>query len=137
MATMTERKARRAREDSAERILYLIKSGGPQTARALAESLGITTMGTRQHLDRLTTEGLVTASQEKRPLGRPVYRWSLTDAGNARFPDSHAKLTVDLIASVKSVFGDDGLERLVDDRTQQSLHSYQAALATCSDLSRK
>src|SRR5438477_8642506 len=45
--------------DSSSRLLYTLKSRGPQATSALARVLGITVVGARQHLARLCAEGLV------------------------------------------------------------------------------
>ena len=37
-----------------------------------------------------------------------------------RFPDSHAVLTLEMIASVRTVFGEDGLDRLIADRESET-----------------
>jgi len=115
-------------EDSGERILYLIKSQGPMTAKQLAEALAITTMGTRQHLAKLEQDNLVKTKEEKRPRGRPVSLWYLTSEGHGRFSDRHANLTVDLIATVEATFGKEGLDQVIDSRGQQLLDTYLAAV---------
>jgi len=40
----------------------------------------------------------------------------LTEAGNARFPDTHAQLTIKLIGSVRQLFGEAGLDKLITQR---------------------
>jgi len=113
---------------TADRLLYLLKSTGPQTAAVLAMKLGITAAAVRQHLDRLATAGLVAASDERQGVGRPKRRWQLGEAGEARFPDSHASLTLELLDSIRSVFGSMGLERLLEDRETAALARYRVAL---------
>ena len=51
-----------------ERILYLLKTKGPQAASALAQRLHLTAMAVRQHLYRFRAEGLVRFSDERRPV---------------------------------------------------------------------
>ena len=48
----------------------------------------------------------------------------LTDSGHARFPDNHAQLTVELLQSVRELFGEAGLSRLIDKRRSETLHAY-------------
>lgn len=102
-----------------DRVLFLLKTRGPQTAAQLARPLGVTPMAVRQHLASLAAEGLVTSADERRKVGRPARVWSLTAAASARFPDTHADLTVDLLKAVRATFGEDGLERLVTERGRQ------------------
>src|SRR4051794_39797419 len=86
---------------AADRLLMLIKTRGPQTAADLSAALGITGEAARQQLVKLAAEGLVVATSEPRGVGRPAQVWSLTAAGNARFPDAHAGLTVQLIGAIR------------------------------------
>lgn len=119
---------------SGARILRFLKFRGPQTAETLARHLGITVPGTRKHLTGLLDEGLVQHFDEAGSVGRPRRHWQLTDKAQARFPDTHAALTVEMIASIRAVFGNDGLGRLIDERERQMLARYRAALAGIDDL---
>lgn len=112
-----------------DQVLYRLKMQGAQTATALAHQLQVSPMAIRQHLQSLKAEHLVTYVEERRPAGRPVKLWRLTDGSGSRFPDSHADLLLDLIRSVQTVFGDDGLQKLVTDRSQRQLQSYRTRLA--------
>lgn len=85
----------------------------------------MTTMGVRQHLTQLEEAGLVEPTEPtSTPRGRPVKLWQLTAGGHGRFPDAHAQVTSDLIASVRDLLGDAALDRVIDERTRQSLVSY-------------
>lgn len=120
---------------TADRILQLIKARGPAGTSDLARPLGLTPQGARQQLERLAGDGLVDGRDERRGVGRPRRVWSLTVRGEARFPDAHAQLTLELIAAVRQEFGEDGLERLIARREQEALRAYRAALGGESGLS--
>ncbi|MDX2367908.1 MAG: transcriptional regulator [Colwellia sp.] len=111
------------------RIIDLLKTQGPLTAKALAQELNVTTMGVRQHMLALEESGEVTFKDEKAPRGRPTRYWSLTQKTNSHFADRHNELTVQLIDSVIAVFGDDGLDKLITNREESSMRSYRLALA--------
>lgn len=113
---------------STDKILYLLKSQGPQSAAALGEQLQMTSMGARQHLLSLEAEGLVGFNDEARGRGRPVRLWQLTEQAWQRFPDTHGELTLQLIDDVRQLFGEEGMEQLITRREQQMLGRYQAAL---------
>jgi predicted ArsR family transcriptional regulator len=113
-----------------DRILYLLKSKGPQSAAQLARRLQVTPMGARHHLYRLAAGGLVEFSDERRKVGRPARVWRLTARAAGRFPESHAELTLELIASVRAAFGEKGLDRLLAERTRRQLKEYRARLKT-------
>ena len=121
-------------QSSEDRILYFLKSRGPQTAATIAKRLGITAVGARKHLQNLEAQQLVAFTDRRESVGRPKRTWSLTAQGHARFPDSHSDLTLELLRSVRKVFGEAGLEKLVSEREQETLHSYGEALSSCEDL---
>ena len=112
-----------------DKILYQIKRLGPQTARTLADALGVTTMGVRQHLQQLEDAGAVVSLPEKiQPRGRPVKSWALTEKGHGRFPDAHAQISADLIASVRDVLGEDAIDAVIEKRTTDTLAHYRSAV---------
>ena len=53
------------------------------------------------------------------------------------FPDAHAELSVELIGSIKEVFGERGLDKLIARRTEQQIASYRAALSSATSLKDK
>ena len=113
-----------------ERILYLLKTKGPQPAAALAQKLRITAMAVRQHLYRFREEGLVDFDDERRPVGRPARIWRLTEKAATRFPESHAELTLEMIEAIRASFGEKGLDKLLHERTQRQLKSYRDRMRT-------
>jgi predicted ArsR family transcriptional regulator len=114
--------------------LVLLKTRGPQPAADLGTALGITSEAARQQLVRLANDGLVEAASEPRGVGRPTQVWGLTDKGHARFPDTHAELTVQLLQAIRSQLGEEALERLIAARAAESLAGYTAALEGADDL---
>lgn len=119
---------------SFEEVLLLLKTRGPQTAQALSSLLGMTSMGVRRQLEAAQEKGLVTCADSSGKVGRPVRRWLLLDAGHARFPDRHAELTLELIAQVRQLFGEDGLHRLVKAREAASEAAYRSQVDAFSSL---
>ena len=111
-----------------DRVLLQLKTRGAATAAVLARRLDVTPMAIRQHLAALATEGLVTHVEERRPVGRPARVWDLTKRAAERFPDTHADLTVELLAAMKDVFGEEGLERLIHARALKQRETYRARL---------
>lgn len=115
-----------------DKVLYQLKTRGPQTAAELARRLGVTQVAVRQHLQALATEGLVTHQDERRKVGRPARLWSLMPAAARRFPDSHGDLTVELLKAVRTTFGEDGLDRLVTERSRQQREAYAKRMPAAS-----
>src|ERR1044072_5089586 len=98
-----ERKTRRA-------ITKLLKTEGPIDSAQLAERLGLTAMGVRQHLYALQREGLVTSEERPVPIGRPAKFWRLTREADPLFPAAYAELSGALTDLGKDAFGEEGLE---------------------------
>jgi predicted ArsR family transcriptional regulator len=111
-----------------EGVLYQLKTRGPMTAAQAARRLKVTPMAVRQHLYRLHQSGLVEFSDERRKVGRPARVWRLTGKAAARFPDTHAELTVEMIGAVRAAFGEKGMDRLLTERTRLQLAAYRARL---------
>ncbi|QUM90227.1 transcriptional regulator [Moritella sp. 36] len=122
------------KEKTSEKILSLLKVEGALTAKVLASELGLTTMGVRQHLQALEDGGDISFEDKKAVRGRPTRYWSLTTQSNSHFSDRHEELSVQLIDSVKVIFGDEGLEQLIAHREQMSLALYSDRLASKPDL---
>ena len=111
-----------------DKILNLLKANGEMSAKELSDTLGMTTMGARQHLKALEEREEVVFHDKPVPRGRPTRYWSLTQKSQSHFDDRHEELTVQLITAVKDVFGDVGLDQLIGHREQSSYQSYTLAL---------
>ena len=111
-----------------ERVLFVLKTKGQQTVARMAKHLGVTTVAVRQHLAVLEGEKLVDFTDERRKVGRPARVWRLTPNANDRFPDCHAELAVGMLQAIQSAFGEEGLERLTEERTRQQAVSYRARI---------
>ena len=111
---------------TADRILFLIKSQGPTSTARLAQALDLTPEAARLQVQKMVAAGLLDGLPEAAVgVGRPRQNWALTEAGNRRFPDTHAQLTVQLIGSVRQLFGEQGLERLISQREADTRTLYQ------------
>lgn len=110
---------------SQQQILHILKTRGPQTVKVLAKQLDMTTMGIRQHLaDLYSSEYIEQTEQERQTRGRPVHLWKLTKQGHQHFPDTHSQVTVELIASVRETFGEQGLVQLIANRASHTRATY-------------
>jgi predicted ArsR family transcriptional regulator len=120
-----------------DKILHIIKCDGPVTAKQIADQFNITTMGARQHLQSLESDGLLTCFDVKVKVGRPARHWSLTDLGQEQFSDRHGELTIQVIEAVEHLFGQQGLNKVIQEREHHTLSNYQKALAGCHSLDEK
>jgi len=123
--------------NTSDHILFLLKTRGPSTAQLLAEQLQLTSMAVRRHLEQGQEKGLLQTEDRSDRVGRPARYWLLSAAGHARFPDRHSELTVQLIAQVRTLFGDAGLDKLITAREQVSEASYATHMAGSKTLSQK
>jgi predicted ArsR family transcriptional regulator len=112
----------------ADRILFQLKTRGPAETLALATALAVSRQAALQHLERLVADGLVQYADARRGVGRPRRTWSLTNKAQARFPDTHAQLTLEMLEAVRAEFGEAGVERLISRREQGTARAYAAAL---------
>jgi len=117
-----------------DRLLYALKARGPQTAQQLAARLGVSAAAVRQRLERLHASGLLAFDDDRGGVGRPKRIWQLSAAGHGRFPDNHAGLSLEMIESVRRVFGEPGLEQLIQDREAATRNLYAERLAGAASL---
>lgn len=120
-----------------ERLLFLIKTRGPMTAVSLSEMVGTTSVAVRQHMEKLAQQGLVEGEDRRESVGRPKKYWRLTEAGNQRFPDRHADLTLEMINSVREIFGEEGLAQLIAKREAKAKLVYHAEIAKARSLKQR
>lgn len=120
-----------------DKVLFALKSHGPQTPADLAERLGISEVAVRQHLRRLVREALAEAVEQRSSAGRPAQVFAASPGSHPHFPNAHADLAVELIEATRKAFGTDGLDRLIGERSKRQLKTYRDALAAKKSLEKK
>ena len=108
-----------------QKILHLLKTKGAQTSPELARRLDVTAVAVRQHLGVLMDDDLVAFRDEPKGVGRPRRIWELTRKSDGRFPDSHGELALGMIDAVRRAFGEQGIERLIRERTKAQAAAYK------------
>ncbi|HEY2330414.1 MAG TPA: helix-turn-helix domain-containing protein [Acidimicrobiales bacterium] len=81
-------------------MLYAVRRRGEATAEQVAEQLGMTVSGARQHLSALVRDGLVTATEQDRTevgRGRRTLVYAATAAADGLFPKAYGELTNELL----------------------------------------
>jgi DeoR family transcriptional regulator, suf operon transcriptional repressor len=81
-------------------VLYAVRRRGEATAEQVAETLGMTVSGARQHLSALVDIGLAEAHEAPEPTGKRGRRtlvYSVTRDGDALFPKAYGELTNELL----------------------------------------
>ena len=122
---------------SAEQMLFYLKTRGPSSAEAIARYFEMTTVGARQHLTRLKDCELVRYTSHGKSVGRPKRFWELTSKAQARFPDTHSQLSLEMIESVRELFGEEGLDKIIRKREKDSLARYRRELSSQNCLKQK
>ncbi|NNJ75122.1 MAG: transcriptional regulator [Anderseniella sp.] len=123
--------------DRREQLLHILKTLGPRPTSSLANRLEMTLAGVRKHLKLLEHDKLVASSGVVGGVGRPDLVWRLTQAGHDRFPDTHDTLTLDLIGSIRTVFGETGLDKLIAARESETRKRYARALSSAQSARQK
>lgn len=126
-----------AKQSVAERLLMLLKTRGELQASDAGNILGTTGEAMRQQFVRLAKEGLVESKAVSQGVGRPAQYWQLTAEGHARFPDTHADLTVQLLRMIRSSLGEAALDQLICAREAETLQNYRAAMLGADSLEEK
>lgn len=116
------------------RFLQLLKTKGPLNAKSIASELGITSEGARQHLIKLTEDGLLKSSSISNGVGRPVQIYELTEYGHAHFPNNHAALSVELLNAIKNELGEEALDIVLEKREKEAVKRYTELLKDEKDL---
>ena len=124
-------------DTTTDRILFRLKTRGPQVIAELGTAFGVTSEAVRQLLVKAEADGLVTYEDRREGRGRPKRFWRLSAASHARFPDRHSDLTVSLLDAVMAEFGAEGLDRLIARREAEQRAAYRAATADAPSLPAK
>jgi DeoR family suf operon transcriptional repressor len=84
-------------------VLYAVRRRGEATSEQVAEQLGITVSGARQHLSALARDGLVDATESASTTGKRGRRslvYAATAGADAFFPKAYGELTNELLGYV-------------------------------------
>jgi predicted ArsR family transcriptional regulator len=84
-------------------VLYAVRRRGEATAEQVAEQLGMTVSGARQHLSALADDGVVEAHElatEAPRRGRRTLSYATTPAADQYFPKAYGELTNELLGYV-------------------------------------
>lgn len=112
---------------TSDKVLFHLKTRGAATAQEVGGAFDMTPMGAYKVLQSLVDQGLAQFEDVAAGRGRPKRSYMLTEAGHGRFPDRHSDLSVELIANVRKVFGQEGLDRLIGERETQQVQRYRDA----------
>jgi predicted ArsR family transcriptional regulator len=122
------------------RVARALLEGGPQTAAALAERLGLTGTAVRRHLDALVDHGYV-ESGEKAPYGpaagrsvvrgrgRPARVYSVTGEGRDAFESAYDDIAVGALRFLGETGGPDAMAEFARRRAAELERRYRDTVA--------
>ncbi len=119
---------------SRDAIIDILKRHGPQSAAAMAKQLSLTPMAVRLQLYGLEDDGVVSSTPKPAGRGRPTLIWSLTDASSDLFPDNHQGLALEMIQSIRDLFGEEGMTRVIDRHSDIQRTRYSEELSSARSL---
>lgn len=82
-------------------LLQMLKTQGNCSISDMAKAMGITEMAVRRHIQTLEREGLLRATLVRQAMGRPSYRYALTEQADELFPKNYPQLTLDLLSELE------------------------------------
>jgi predicted ArsR family transcriptional regulator len=129
------------------RVARALLEGGPQTAAALAERLGLTTTAIRRQLDALAEAGHVEAGERapfgpaagrsvSRGPGRPAKVYVLTSEGRDAFESSYDDLAVGALRFLADHGGDGAVAAFAEARVGELERRYAAAVGAVDPAQR-
>jgi predicted ArsR family transcriptional regulator len=111
-------------------VLFAVRRIGDATVDEVAEQLGITISGARQHLSSLAEHGLVEAVEihpDQPRRGRPRLTYHVTELGDLLFPKAYGALTNELLGYLAET-DDDAVDRLFQRRRDHRIANATARL---------
>lgn len=96
------------------KVLEALRRLGGATAEELSTELGGGAVAMRVHLRNLLAAGLVTHEEERREVGRPVRRFTLTASADSTFPKQYERFAVALADAVAEQLGPKALEAVLE-----------------------
>jgi len=107
-----------------QEILGLLKRHGEMTVKALAEQMGITTMGVRQHLSSLEADGLLRCRLQRQKIGRPRQLFTLTEDAQELFPKGYSPLVLSILVEIEDLDGPEKVKELLRRRYKRLGEEY-------------
>ena len=71
-------------ERARDELIRILHERGDSSVAGLADAMGMSQGSVRRHLDILGADGLIETRRERRPRGRPLTVYSLSEAGEER-----------------------------------------------------
>jgi predicted ArsR family transcriptional regulator len=111
-------------------LLQLLKTQGNYCIRELSQALRITEMAVRRHIHTLERDNLIQSVKVRQAMGRPLYRYSLTEQADDLFPKNYPQLTMDLLSELEEQTGGaEIIDRMFQGRRDKLAARYRERMA--------
>jgi predicted ArsR family transcriptional regulator len=113
-------------------IMDILKRSTGLPVGHLAQELGMSYMGVKQHCVEMEAKGLLETWRAPKAVGRPEKLYRLTEKAASFYPEVGSELTVDILDSVKELYGGAAPERLLMSYFAKRATYYQGRLKGAS-----
>jgi predicted ArsR family transcriptional regulator len=111
-------------------LLQLLKTQGNCCIRELSKALSITEMAVRRHIHTLERDNLIQSVLVRQAMGRPLYRYSLTEQADDLFPKNYPQLMMDLLSELEEQTGGaEVIDRMFQGRRDKLEARYRERMA--------
>jgi predicted ArsR family transcriptional regulator len=114
-----------------QQILAFIKQQGEVTNAQIAQHLEVSYEAVRQQLRQLAASQLVIARKKRdgrRQGGRPTTYYALSEAGDHLFPKAYDELAIELIDTLATALGTEGLREVLAMFTENNVQQWAPLL---------
>ncbi|WP_112182103.1 helix-turn-helix transcriptional regulator [Paraliobacillus zengyii] len=115
-----------------DKILDLLKKKVKLTVGELTQHLNITDMAVRKHLSVMEKDGLIFSEEAKKPIGRPMLLYYLSEKGELLFPKNYEGLSVEFLNDISDLYGNESIEQLFKKREQRLTKEYATRIGNKS-----
>lgn len=119
-------------KESRSAILDLLKINGAMSVEQLAQSLDVSKVCVRRHLNLLESDGIVAFEQEKHERGRPRFMYRLTEKARCLFPHLYDEFAKEVLVHLQRQFGEDALLKVLSARADELIAQLKEQLAELS-----
>jgi DeoR family suf operon transcriptional repressor len=109
-------------------VLLEIKKSQPVTAKGLGARFGVSANAVRRHLKELEADGLVRFVRQQHGVGAPAFVYTLTERGEALFPNEYRDALTAFLGQVEDVYGRDAVVVMFEQRYAQLTRLLKAEL---------
>ena len=117
-------------------ILREIKRSQGLSVAELCQRVGLSYMGIKQHCIGLERDGYLDTWRRPKGMGRPEKAYRLTDGAREFFPSRYPQFSLQILESVKEIYGSLGPEKILHNIYKAETQRYEIKLQKLEGESR-